>query len=619
MPGMVSKEVLDRIRNSLDIVEVIGSYIQVKRMGASAKALCPFHKEKTPSFTINATRQAFYCFGCQVGGDVFKFVMQYENVDFPTAVRMLAARAGVALEFDEGGGTRREGPAKDEILSANEDASKCYQQELLRHPEAAEARAYLEGRSLGPAVWKEWGIGYAPEGWGFLTDHAGGRSGNKIKALEAAGLLSKNEKGSLYDRFRGRVMFTIRDELGRAVGFSGRLLRPEKSAAGKYINTPETLVFRKSRILFGLDKAKRAILDQRRAILCEGQIDCIRCHLAGFTHTVASQGTAFTEEHAHLLKRYADHILVVLDADAAGKKAALRTAELLLEEGLAVSLAALPAGEDPDTLILKGGASAFEAVLENIQTPMEFLLDLLRSRMDLHRQEGLVRATQAVLDLASHAQGAAQSEHMLRTAAVALNVRVSSLQQDLRSVLRRKQRPAAYSSLSPAVPPPEIPAAAHPPPEEVELAMLLGTCGTPELAGFVRNWLPYRLLTNPSCRAVIHALAEEEDLMAFLEEESEDCRAFASRIVNSPKKVMRETEAVEKVRQAAEELLLRIWRRHLKTRREELIRRMKAMKGKTHEEARRESTDLLLDQQKLKHGWASAQPIIERHLHRLLD
>ena len=319
MAGMVSKDVIDQIRNALDISDVIGSYIQVKRAGHVAKALCPFHKEKTPSFHINPARQAFHCFGCGAGGDVFKFVMMYENVDFPTALRMLASRSGVAVHFDDDrAGKAKDGPAKDELFAANEEASKRFQKELLQSAAAAEARAYLQKRSLDIPVWKEWSIGYAPDGWDFLSGAAGPRGGAKLKVLEVAGLLSTNEKGNQYDRFRDRVMFTIRDELGRAVGFSGRILKADDKAGGKYVNTPETPVFRKSRILFGLDKAKREILDAKQALLVEGQIDCIRCHLGGFKNAVASQGTAFTEEHARLLKRYADHVVIVLDADAAG-------------------------------------------------------------------------------------------------------------------------------------------------------------------------------------------------------------------------------------------------------------------------------------------------------------
>ena len=612
MAGMVSKETIDQIRNALDISDVIGSYIQLKRTGHVAKALCPFHKEKTPSFHVNPARQAFHCFGCGAGGDVFKFVMLYDHVDFPTALRMLASRAGIALQIDDKRSGPKDGPGKDEIFAANEDASKRYQKELLQSPEAAPARDYLKKRSLDVAACKDWGIGYSPEGWGFLSAAAGPRNGPQMKALEAAGLLSTNEKGNLYDRFRGRVMFTIRDELGRAVGFSGRVLKADDKAGGKYVNTPETPVFRKSRILFGLDKAKREILDARQALLVEGQIDCIRCHLGGFKNAVASQGTAFTGEHATLLKRYADHIVVVLDADAAGQKAALRSAELLIAEGLAVSLAALPAGEDPDSLILKKGPEAFAAVLKAAQTPMGFLLGLLRNSEDLNSQVGMLHARQAVLDLAAKAQNEIQRDKMLAEVEKGLQLDMRVLQKDMKNFQRQKFRPP---------PPAEAPAAdlsAAPPVEETELAMLLGA-GDPELAGLVRRWVPYSLIADPACRAVIHALAEEEsDLMAALDDESEECKALAARIVNAPQKVV-STEADMGVAKAAQDLILRIWQRHLAALKDDLGRRKQELAGTERQEVLQEYAQLLLDLGKLKLGWARAHPILELYLQKLLD
>ena len=615
MAGMVSKDVIDQIRNALDIADVIGSYIQVKRAGQSAKALCPFHKEKTPSFHINPARQAFHCFGCGAGGDVFKFVMMYENVDFPTALRLLASRAGIAVQFEDDRSAKKDGPAKDDLFKANEDAAQRYQQELLKSPAAAAAREYLKKRALDLAAWKEWGIGYAPDGWGFLADGAGPRGGARMKVLEAAGLLSANEKGNLYDRFRDRVMFTIRDELGRAVGFSGRVLKADDKAGGKYVNTPETPAFRKSRILFGLDKAKREVLDRREVLLVEGQIDCIRCHLGGFRHTVASQGTAFTAEHAALLKRYADHVIVVLDADAAGQKAALRTAELLIAEGLAVSLAALPPGEDPDSLILKQGPKAFAAVLKNLKTPMGFLLGLLQADPKWCSQEGLLRATRAVLDLAAHAQGAVQAEQMLREASAALGVGLDALQRDLRSRLRQKTRPVPPAGAGGAVPAPPAARPVH----EVELAVLLGTHGDPELAGLVRRWLPYTLITDPDCRAVIQALAEEEaDLMAALGEESEACRAFAAEMVNAPRKVVG-SEADLGVERAAQDLIALIWRRQLEAKKADLEMRKRGLADEDLRQATRDYGQLLMDIEKVKGGWEKAAPIIDLYLHQLAE
>ena len=327
---------------------------------------------------------------------------------------------------------------------------------------------------------------------------------------------------------------------------------------------------------------------------------------------MASQGTAFTGEHATLLKRYADHVVVVLDADAAGQKAALRSAELLIAEGLAVSLAALPAGEDPDSLILKKGPEAFASVLKAAQTPMGFLLGLLRNSENLRSQEGLLRATRAVLELAAHAQGAVQTEQMLREAAAGLEIGYDALRRDMKAAVRQKFRPP---------PPAEPPAAdlpAAPPVEETELAMLLGA-GDSELAGLVRRWVPYALISDPACRAVIHALAEEEsDLMAALDDESEECKALAARIVNAPQKVV-STEADMGVAKAAQDLILRIWQRHLAALKDDLGRRKQELAGTERQEVLREYAQLLLDLGKLKLGWARAHPILDLYLQKLLD
>ena len=627
MAGKASKETIERIRNSLDIVDVIGSYVQVKRTGNTAKALCPFHKEKTPSFNVNPARQAFHCFGCGAGGDVFKFVMMYENVDFPTALRLMASRAGVVLEFDDDRtGAGRDGPSKDELVKANEDALRRYHEALLeKTAEAEAARDYLAGRKLPPEAWKEWGIGYAPDRWGYLLDAAGPRGGSRMKAMEAAGLLKTNEKGNVYDQFRGRVMFAIRNEHGSAVGFSGRILKPdEKDAGRKYLNTPETALFRKSRILFGLDKAKREILDTRRAILCEGQIDCIRCHLAGFGNAVASQGTAFTSEHARLLKRYADEVLIVLDADDAGRKAALKTAAFAIEEGLAATLAALPAGEDPDSLILKGGAEAFGEVLAKARTPMEFLMELQKEGADVRSQVWLMKASRAAIELAMRAQDAVQTERMLREAAGALGVGYEALAADLRRARRAKEgmgRPfRAAEAEAPAGPAAaESPATGEKPVEEVELAILLCSRGTPELAGFVRHWLPYALVSDEDCRKVIHALAEEEpDFLSALDEEGETCKAFAARIANSPCKVG-VGDGDEGTIKAAQDMVVRLWRRHLEGRRSEIAMRMRDAAGEARRDLVMELGQAMVDLGKLKAGWEAASRIIEIHLGRMAN
>ena len=626
MGGMVSKDVIDRIRNGIDIADYIGGCIPLKKAGSAWVACCPFHKEKTPSFHVNPARQAFHCFGCGAGGDIFKFVMMYDGVDFPGALKLLAPRAGVALEYEDAGRPRDPGaPTKEDLFAANADAAARYQRELAesKSPGAEAAREYLLGRSIGPELWREWTIGYAPDDWHFLSADPSRR-----RRLDAAGLLSTSEKGATYDRFRDRVMFTIRDELGRVVGFSGRIMKTEDArAGGKYVNTSETEIFRKSRILFALDKARRAMQDERRALLVEGQIDCIRCHTAGFRNAVASQGTAFTDQHARLLRRYADHVVIVLDADTAGRKAALRTAALLMEEGLAVSLASLPAGEDPDSLILKQGAEAFAAVLEKACSPMAFLLDGLRGKADFSTQEGLMQALRPAVELATHAQSSAQAELMMREASAAMGVGVASLMKDLQAAKRKKYRfqsaanlPGGGDAASPgsaetASIPVAVPASVptDPPPEEYELAVLLCNHNSPELAGFVRQWLRYPMLSHPDARRIIAALAEEEDLLASLDGEAEPCQALAAKIANTPVRIAG-GEDISTPERAVRDLVLRIWLGHLQRRQRDirlgLARTPTAGKAALLAEFNALSKDVAC----LRRGWDAAEPVLMRLL-----
>ena len=636
MPGLVSKDVIDRIRDGIDIVDYIGGVIPLKRAGSSWMACCPFHKEKTPSFHVNPARQSFHCFGCHEGGDIFKFVMLYDGVDFPGALRMLAPRAGVALEYEDdsapGHRPRAPGePTKEDLFAANADAAARYQRELAESntPGAEAARAYLLGRSIGPDLWREWTIGYAPDDWHFLSSDP-----SRNRRLEAAGLLSAGEKGTPYDRFRDRVMFTIRDELGRPVGFSGRLLKPDPRGAGKYVNTSETAVFRKSRILFALDKARRPMQEKRQALLVEGQIDCIRCHAAGFTNAVASQGTAFTDQHARLLRRYADHVLIVLDADAAGRKAALRTAGLLMDEGLAVSLASLPPGEDPDSLILKQGPDAFAAVLAAACSPMKFLLDGMTDQLDPTTQSGLLQALKPVIELATHAQSSAQAELMMREASAALGVGVPSLMKDLEASRRRKYRartagesvppadpsaPSTPSTSSAApVPPPPPPIPDDPPPEEFDLAVLLCNDATPEITGFVRQWLRYPLLSHPYARPIIAALAEEDNLLSAIDDQPEPCKALAARIANTASRITGNEEITTPDR-AVRDLLLRIWQGHLVRLQRDITRRLRspATPAPDRVSLLGEYNRLAKDLIQLRRGWPTAEPILVRLLDQM--
>lgn len=386
MPGLIPEPVLEQIRQNNDVVEVIGSYFPLKRAGANFRALCPFHKEKSPSFNVNPSKQIWHCFGCGEGGNIFTFVMKYENVDFVTAVRRLAERAGIKLEFEERAGEPGR-DQKDQLLKLHEVAANFFHHNLMKEPSAKLARDYLTKRKITSETAKKWRLGYSTEGWDGLIQHVGAKK-FPPESLAAAGLALERDRGEgYYDRFRGRLMFPICDEQGRAVGFSGRILTDAKDQP-KYVNSPETPIFQKGRILFALDKAKRAILDEKYAIVCEGQVDTISCHEAGVENVVAPQGTALTEQHARILKRYAEEVVLMFDADAAGQNAIVRSAEPLWDAGVVIRVAVLPPSHDPDSFVKAFGAETLKELVTKAPSFFLYLLDRLSQQHDPHSERG---------------------------------------------------------------------------------------------------------------------------------------------------------------------------------------------------------------------------------------
>ena len=365
--GFISEESIQRVADANDIVDVVGSYFPLKRAGTSFRALCPFHQEKSPSFHVNPTRQSYHCFGCGAGGGVLRFVMDYEHVDFPSAVRRLAQRANIPLveEASTPEDERKHGLRK-RLLALHAEAALWFHHILLKSPDGASARDYLKSRGLTSEIAKSWKLGYAPESWDALLNHLRERKFSR-EEIEQSGLASSKDDrpgAQLYSRFRNRVMFPIHNDYGEVVAFSGRTLESDPKAA-KYVNSPETPLFTKGRVLYGLDKTKRDLIEKNAAIVCEGQIDLISAFEAGVRHVIAPQGTAFTTDQARLLKRYVETVLLCFDSDAAGKKAADRSVPALLSQGLTVKIIALPAGEDPDSLIRKQGPAAFLKLVES--------------------------------------------------------------------------------------------------------------------------------------------------------------------------------------------------------------------------------------------------------------
>ena len=387
MAGLIAPATREQIRGASDIVDVIGAYLPLKRAGANFVTLCPFHKEKSPSFNVNPHKQIFHCFGCHKGGDVFTFVKEYENITFVEAVRRLADRANIPLEFDNTPGQQQARYLKETLLQMHEQVTQRWQSALANEAAGQIARDYLLKRGLSEEASKLFRLGYAPEVWDDTVNWAKSK-GHDLNIVAQAGLiLRKEESDHYYDRFRGRLIFPICDEQGRVIGFSGRVLAGDEKAA-KYVNSPETPIFTKGKVFFGLDKSKRAILDAGFAIVCEGQIDLIACYMAGVKNVVAPQGTAFTPEHARILKRYVDEVVLCFDSDTAGQTAAVRILDSLLVSDLAVRVASMPSPHDPDSFIKEFGGQGFEKLITDAPGFFDFYLDRLCSTHDLTSDKG---------------------------------------------------------------------------------------------------------------------------------------------------------------------------------------------------------------------------------------
>ena len=379
----ISPETIEQVAAALNIVDVVASYFPLKRAGVEFRALCPFHQEKTPSFYVNPDKQTFYCFGCGRGGSVFQFVQEYEHVDFPEAVRRLAHRAAIPIVEDEPSPEEQEKQnQRKRLLRLHFEAADWFHRNLLRTKAGEIARNYMRGRQLNIDIARLWRIGYAPNSWSAFRAWAA-QAGFSKEELVVSGLVKLKDEGNprsdVYDRFRDRLMFPITNELGEVVAFSGRVLQPN-APGGKYINSPESPLFSKGNLLFGLEKSKRAIAQTRQAVVLEGQVDLIVAFAAGIENVVAPLGTALTERHASLLKRFATEVVLFFDADAAGERAAERAIEVLYAAGLQVRLGKSPAGEDPDSLIRKEGAEQFRLRISQAKEFLDYELERTPTR-----------------------------------------------------------------------------------------------------------------------------------------------------------------------------------------------------------------------------------------------
>ena len=414
---------VELIKEKLGIAEVVGSYLKLEKAGSNLKAKCPFHNEKTPSFFVSPARGSYYCFGCGAKGDIFSFVQAFEGLDFVGALRSLASRAGVEVVSED----PRARDERQKLSSLLEAATLFFQKKLDSNKDAA---AYLSKRGLSEETISSWRIGFAPDAWRECLEYCR-EKGFTPEEIEKAGL-TKTEKGKTYDRFRSRIMFPIFDSAGRVVAFSGRILGKESEHIPKYLNSPETILFSKSRVLYGFDRAKNEIRRQDYAMLVEGQMDLLMCHQGGFKNAVASSGTAFTSEQLVSLKRLSKRILMVFDADKAGIQASLRSASLALSAGMEVKVAALPAGTDPAELILKDKDS-FKKCLRSSSHIIDFYLDaIIKEKTD---ERGRARAIRdKLLPYVVALESSIEADHFIHTISERADISESAIRDDLQKV-----------------------------------------------------------------------------------------------------------------------------------------------------------------------------------------
>lgn len=441
------------LKQQADIVRVIGEYVKLRKAGAqNYQGLCPFHQEKTPSFSVQATNQFFHCFGCGVSGDVYSFVQKIENITFPEAVRAIAEKVGVPMPkmqyaSDE---EARQARQRGGLLDINERACAFFQ-EQLRKSESTHAREYLKSRGLAPEIIAEFRIGFAPDRGFKLRDSLGKQFDEEL--MRESGLFSWKDKDqssadptqspdalatshqpltTLYSKFRNRIMFPITNEQGKVIAFTGRTLAADEKSGPKYLNSPETPIYSKSRVLFNIDKAKQAIRQLDYAILVEGQMDCISVYAAGFKNVIASSGTAFTEPQARLLGRFSKNIVVNFDPDTAGAAAAERSLTLLVSEDFQIKVLTLETGFDPDLYVRKKGKDAYADALHHSSRYFDYLIERARAQFPFRTPEGKVKAVNYLLPHVQRVPSRIARDELANEISHRLGIESSVLRQELR-------------------------------------------------------------------------------------------------------------------------------------------------------------------------------------------
>lgn len=444
---MISKDQIEKIQNTADIVDIIGERIDVKRAGSNFKARCPFHDEKTPSFMISSSKQIFKCFGCGASGDSIKFVMMYDNLSYPDAIRHIASKYGIEIVETYSSDRTKDTSSDDQkerLRILNKSACDFFYECLIREykKESSQVIKYLNSRKIERELVDKFRLGYAPDDWNSLKEDQRFNLYSE-EILVEAGLRKKNEKGNIYDQFRNRLMFPIYDQLGNVVAFSGRTL--DEEIPPKYLNSPETSLYKKNQVLYGLFQAMETVRRSKEIILVEGNVDLITMHKFGFTNTVAICGTAFTENHALLVKRNSDRITVMLDGDEPGRKSALKTSEILIANGVMPSIVLLPEEDDPDSFLYDKGSEELKLMIENPMNIIEFNI-LINSGTDHSDPNRKVATAKAVVGTLKNISDGITRDLFIKEASLKLGIDIATLKKELSKTASptiRRDKPAA--------------------------------------------------------------------------------------------------------------------------------------------------------------------------------
>jgi len=441
MAGRIPEEVIQQVQEKTDILDLIGQYVDLKKTGRNYFGLCPFHSEKSPSFAVHPEKRLFHCYGCGESGNVFTFLMKIEGYDFPEAVRYLAEKVGIDIPRED---TTREKPEavkkKEKMVQAHELAAKLFHHVLLHTDAGKDALHYLEQRKIQPETIQTFGLGYSPDRWDFLATFLEKR-GFSLTFLEEAGLLSCNEsKGRHYDKFRGRIMFPIQDSQGNTVAFGGRVLG---DGTPKYLNSSESPIFSKSRLLFNLHRARSHMRKAREAVLFEGYVDVISAWQAGIYNGIASLGTALTDEQAKIISRNVESVIVCYDSDNAGMEAAFKGAKILSDMGCLVKVAQMPGGMDPDEYIRQYGGERFKKdILSTAISMTAFRLQMIKRKYQMNDEGQRIRYIQEALEEIAQLSSAIERDHYLRQLADEFHLSLEALKQDLYKVNKILQKKA---------------------------------------------------------------------------------------------------------------------------------------------------------------------------------